>query len=122
PKTGAGAIGPQETAALPASVFLTFKNGLSTVIEALEQRIRTEGGTIRTGANVRAIEPLNAEGDAAYRLRLADGSACEADQVIVTLPAYAAADLLASHTDVSALSAIRYVSVANVVFGYEAEG
>lgn len=119
----------QATGALPNSVFYTFKNGLSTVIEALEARLREYGCDIRLGARVEALEKAEAaeraEGEqaeqAAYRLRLADGSAVEADQVLFALPAANMAKLLAPHTDASALEAIRYVSVANVVFGYDAD-
>ena len=121
-KAEGGAAAPQGTPELPASVFLTFKNGLSTVIEALEQWIRANGGNIRLGARVMEIERPGSAAEGAYRLRLSDGTACEADQVLVTLPAYVAEELLKPHTDVTALSAIRYVSVANVVFGYNAEG
>ncbi|MFB9278193.1 protoporphyrinogen oxidase [Cohnella cellulosilytica] len=117
-----GAARSQETPELPASVFLTFKNGLSTVIEAMEQQIRAAGGEIRLGAKVRELEASASSEGAAYRLHMLDGTVCEADQVVVTLPAYAAAELLEAHTDVNALSAIRYVSVANVVFGYDAAG
>ncbi|WP_372631781.1 protoporphyrinogen oxidase [Cohnella sp.] len=116
-RASAGSAG---SPALPASVFLTFKNGLSTVIEALEQRIRAAGGHIRLGAMVREIASAGSAEKPSYRLSLSDGTSCQADQVIVTLPAYAAAELLEPHTDVSALLAIRYVSVANVVFGYDA--
>jgi len=118
-KASAGSAGSPE---LPASVFLTFKNGLSTVIEAMEQRILAAGGHIRLGAKVREVASTGSAEQPSYRLSLSDGTSCEADQVLVTLPAYVAAELLEPHTDVSALSAIRYVSVANVVFGYDAEG
>ncbi len=121
-KTGGGASVSSAAPELPASVFLTFTNGLSSVIEALEQRIRAEGGNIRLEAKVREIEPIAEPKEAAYRLHMLDGTVCEADQVVVTLPAYVAAELLAPHMDVSALSAIRYVSVANVVLGYAADG
>ncbi|MFC4596745.1 protoporphyrinogen oxidase [Cohnella hongkongensis] len=115
--------GAGTASALPASVFLTFRNGLSTIVEALESRIRAEGGEIRLGAKVLAIEPIGAEAErSAYRLRLSDGTVREADQALVALPAYAASELLEPHTDVAALRAIRYVSVANVVFGYDADG
>lgn len=131
---GEASAGGTGTAALPNSVFYTFKNGLSTVIEALEARLREYGCNIRLGARVEALEKVagaevgvseKAEGEkapqAGYRLRLADGSAVETDQVLFALPASAMARLLAPHTDASALEAIRYVSVANVVFGYDAE-
>ena len=135
--SGSSSSSSYSVAALPNSVFYTFKNGLSTVIEALEARLRDYGCDIRLGARVESLEKVaggNADGvgdagavagadlpeRAGYRLRLADGTALEADQVLFALPAAAMAELLAPHTDASALSAIRYVSVANVVFGYDA--
>ncbi|XID95500.1 protoporphyrinogen oxidase [Paenibacillaceae bacterium WGS1546] len=116
----AGKSAAADFSGLPPSAFLTFKNGLSTVIEALEEKIRASGGEVRTGAAVEAIDAPAAGG--AYRLRLSDGSSTEADHAIVALPAAAAASLLAPHADVSALTAIRYVSVANVVLGFDADG
>jgi len=118
--SAAGVPAANDFAGLPPSAFLTFKNGLSTVIEALEAQILKLGGRIRTGAAVLAIDAEEAGG--AYRLRLADGSTHEAEQAIVALPAPAAAKLLAPHADVSALTAIRYVSVANVVLAFDADG
>jgi len=107
-----------------ASVFLTFKGGLSTLIEALEQRLKAEGCDIRLNAKVTEIEKLgpapSASPSAPYLLRLSDGGTLEADGVLLAVPAYNAAPLLDPHTDVSALTQIRYVSVANVVFGYDA--
>ncbi|MFC5529913.1 protoporphyrinogen oxidase [Cohnella yongneupensis] len=101
---------------LPASVFLTFKNGLSSVIEALEEKLKAYGCEIRLDARVQSLDK-SAEG---HRLLLSDGSALDADQVLIALPAVAMAELLAPHADVSALERIRYVSVANVVLGYDA--
>jgi protoporphyrinogen/coproporphyrinogen III oxidase len=100
----------------PSSVFLTFRNGLSTVIEALASSLRTSGSEIRLGANVVSIEK---NGQSGYVLTMHDGSTLEADLVLSTLPAHQAAELLSPHLDVSALEDIRYVSVANVVFGYD---
>lgn len=103
---------------LPASLFYTFRNGLSTVIEALEQQLRAYGCEICLGARVSGL--LKVPEDAGYRLRLNDGSEMEADQVLLALPASVMAKLLAPHIDVSALEEIHYGSVANVVFGYDA--
>lgn len=119
-EAAAGKADARDFSGLPPSAFLTFQNGLSTVIEALEEKIRAAGGEIRKGAAVEAIgAPAAGE---AYRLSLSDGSSREADQAIVGLPAEAAAKLLAPHADVSALADIRYVSVANVVLGFDADG
>jgi len=117
-EAAAGRATGTEFDGLPPSAFLTFRNGLSTVIEALEERIRELGGDIRTGVAVEAIERVGG----AYRLRLSDGTSADADQAIVALPAFAAAKLLAEHADVSALEAIRYVSVANIVLAYDEAG
>ncbi|MFC4306025.1 protoporphyrinogen oxidase [Cohnella boryungensis] len=107
--------------ALPTSVFMTFKNGLTTVVEALEDSIRKAGGSIRLGADVAAIELPEREG-APYKLRLSDGSEHETDQAVVALPAANIAKLLEPHTNVAALSDMTYVSVANVVFAYDEAG
>ncbi|WP_239617570.1 protoporphyrinogen oxidase [Cohnella mopanensis] len=115
------------SASLPASVFMTFRNGLSTVIEALESRLQAEGCSIRLGAQVESLENVAVAGEGAYsqgryQLRLSDGSTVEADDVLLTLPAYATAELLTPHVDVSALTNIRYISVANVVLAYDEVG
>jgi oxygen-dependent protoporphyrinogen oxidase len=127
---GADASAGVSSGSLPSSVFYTFKNGLSTIIEALEARLRAYGCDIRMGTRVESFEKVVADGSvegapveperAGYRLRLADGSALFTDQLLFALPAAAMAELLAPHMDVSALTGIRYVSVANVVFGYDA--
>jgi len=113
------------TPSLPASVFMTFRNGLSTVIETLEARLRAEGCNIRMGAQVDELELISGGGsgeDKTYQLQLADGTHLVADDVVLTLPAYATAELLSPHIDVSALTNIRYVSVANIVLAYDEAG
>jgi oxygen-dependent protoporphyrinogen oxidase len=54
-----------------------------------------------------------------YRIHLSEDTVIEADAVLCTLPAYGTAKLLQPHINVSALMNIRYVSVANVVLGYD---
>lgn len=102
------------------SVFLTFKTGLSAVIEALEARLRSLGCDIRLGT--RAVALSKREEDAGYRVHLAGGDALDADAIVTALPAASIAELLAAHTDVTAMRNIRYLSVANVVFGYDEAG
>ncbi|WP_027088105.1 protoporphyrinogen oxidase [Cohnella panacarvi] len=119
---GGFATSASSAAKQPASLFYTFRNGLSTVIEALEQQLRNGGCEIRLGAQVSALEKVaSGAEEAGYRLRLEDGgTVLEADQVLLALPAGVMAKLLSSHVDVSALERIHYGSVANVVFGYDA--
>ncbi|CAM3991802.1 protoporphyrinogen oxidase [Cohnella lubricantis] len=133
-------------AKIPPTAFLTFRRGLSTLIEALEERLRAEGCELRIDAEVTAIrKPADGAGGAeaaagkataeigadtpavgaasagtAYRLELADGSAVEADAVLLTLPAFATGSLLAPHVDASALTTMDYASVANIVLAYDA--
>lgn len=58
---------------------------------------------------------------AGYEVVLASGERVAADDVVVTTPAFAAADLLRPLVDVTELDAINYVSVANVVLAFERE-
>lgn len=107
------------------SLFLTFRGGLQSVIEALEARLREEGCQIRLGARVTGLRKTGVADEssgAAYRLVLNDGSLLDADAVAVALPAAGIADLLEPHADVAAMRNVRYVSVANVVFGYDEAG
>ena len=69
--------------------FRSFADGMAVVVEALVARL---GPAMRTAAGVSAISP-SARG---YRLTLPGGSAADADGVILTLPAFAAARLLAA--------------------------
>ncbi|RED65580.1 protoporphyrinogen oxidase [Cohnella lupini] len=123
----AGLVPVHDSTEQPNSVFMTFRNGLSTVIEALEARLVAEGVKISLGEQVEFIEvvpgeALTDEHRNVYRLTLADETIFEADDVVVTLPAYVASQLLSPHVDVSALTNIRYVSVANVVLAYDEKG
>ncbi|TFE31571.1 protoporphyrinogen oxidase [Cohnella luojiensis] len=114
-----------DSSELPSSVFMTFRNGLSTVIEALESSLITEGAKISFDEQVEALELVPGESKSsrnAYRLRMDGDTTFDADEVLITLPAYETAGLLAPHVDVSALTNVRYVSVANVVLAYDEAG
>ncbi|MNK68547.1 Protoporphyrinogen oxidase [compost metagenome] len=96
------------------SAFLTFRQGLQSLIHGLvhelhdvDQRLETEVVDIRKGSS------------RAYEVRLAEREVLHADQVVVTTPAFSAAKLLAPFVDVSALTAVNYVSVANVVVAFD---
>ncbi|MFD3258005.1 protoporphyrinogen oxidase [Paenibacillus lentus] len=102
------------------SAFLTFRQGLQSLVHALvhdlddvEQRLETKVSSIeRTG---------DGDDEAGYVVVLASGERISADDVVVTTPAFAAADLLRPLVNVSELDAINYVSVANVVLAFERE-
>lgn len=95
------------------TTFLTFKKGLSTLVRALDQELG--GAERRLGVKVTEIEQAN-DG---YMLTLADGERLEADRIVVTAPAFAAAKLLEPLVECEELEGIRYVSVANVVMAFD---
>lgn len=107
------------------SVFMTYRGGLSSIIEALQERLIAEGCHFRMGARVNRLEKVPGSGIhslGCYKLHLSDDTVIEADSILCTLPAYAAAPLLEPFLDVTALTNIRYVSVANIVFAYDDAG
>lgn len=97
------------------TTFLTFRNGLSSLVERLEAELQQH---VQLLCGVSA-EELTHEMDGSYMVRLSNGSSIICDQVIVTTQAYHAAPLLKSLTDVTMLEGIKYVSVANVVSAFD---
>ncbi|MGO4107174.1 protoporphyrinogen oxidase [Paenibacillus sp. YAF4_2] len=103
---------------IKSSVFLSFKEGLSTMVEALDQALQSVER--RMGEEVVEIKPLDDEdASARYEVVLASGEVIPADHILVTVPAFRTADMLEPLVDVSELRAINYVSVANVVMAFE---
>ncbi|MFS0722936.1 protoporphyrinogen oxidase [Paenibacillus sp. 1P07SE] len=117
--------------AVQTSVFLSYKRGLSTLIEGLDaalqsidRRLGTAAAAIRDrraeaedGGGMRDDDRL---GSPRYAIDLSDGQSVDADAVILTVPAYHSADLLAPLAPVPELEEMRYVSVANIVLGFDA--
>lgn len=93
------------------SMFLTFRNGLTSLVERLEEVLKDKV-ELRLGAGA---ERFDKQDDGRYLIALQDGSTLEASSIVVTTPSYHAASFLDAHVDVSALQAINHVSVANVV-------
>jgi len=92
--------------------FLAPRRGMRSLIEALTNGFR--GGEIRTGAVARRIE-RRATG---YRVLLQDGTPVDGDALILAVPAYVAAGLLAELNPLVAgeLHGIDYASVATACF------
>ncbi|CAM4059821.1 protoporphyrinogen oxidase [Paenibacillus alkaliterrae] len=118
--------------ALPAvakgGIFLTFKGGLSTLVKALDEALT--GVERRLGTKVTEIRKADmAEGAASsaykdvegarYEVVLEDGERLQADRIVMTAPAYSAAELLEPLADCRELRAVQYVSVANVVMAFD---
>lgn len=104
------------------SVFLSFKQGLSTMVHALDQALA--GAERKLGTKATAIQRNDREDRAdmaRYEVVLESGEQLQADAIIVTAQAYHTADLLAPLIDVTELRTIDYVSVANVVMAFDKE-
>ncbi|MFD1886347.1 protoporphyrinogen oxidase [Paenibacillus wenxiniae] len=96
------------------SAFFTFKRGLQSLTEKLQETLSPDVDfRLHTGANSIVYN------NSMYTVALSDGTTLEAEHVIVTVPAFAAAPLLKGHADTTALERINYVSVANVVMAFD---
>jgi protoporphyrinogen/coproporphyrinogen III oxidase len=104
--------------------FLTLSGGLGELVRAL--RGRAASVEYRTGCAPRGLSALPAGDDGGgggLRLTLADGESIDADHVVLAVPAYAAASLLAEPCPAAAkeLEEIRYASVATIALSYPTE-
>lgn len=95
--------------------LVSLRGGLQSIVDALVQRV---GSRIRISSDVRALQ----RDGAAWNITFADGSAAQADAIVLALPAYAAAHLLREFDPQLAqmLERIRYNSIATVNLAYDA--
>lgn len=105
----------QQKGRKPPPVFLTLRDGLGTLVDALVSRIEPHA-TLLVGRRVVRLEPLP-EG---YRLTLDDRTRWHADAVVLTPPAYVAAELLEPLSVEAAelLAGIPYASTAVVTLAF----
>ena len=96
------------------SLFVSLDDGMQTLVDALAQRLPE--GAVRCNTGVVGVQ----RDDAAWRLRLRDGSSMAADAIILATPAHRSAVLLGGiDTDlVRDLAAIPYASSATVSLAY----
>lgn len=117
-----GAAHPGDSPALPppASLFETLRGGLGQLVDATAAALG-EDVQLRIGQQATALL-AGAPGGARYRLQVGDQT-LDADAVILAVPAFAAADLLAGLAPGAAaeLRRIAYVSVATTVLWYRPE-
>ena len=106
--------------ARPASIFMTLRDGLGSLVDALEAQI--EPGRLELRRRVIRLEsaPDSSDGPR-YRAVFADGTAREADCVILALPAWASAALLEGIDPALSdrLAGIRYNSALTVALAYD---
>jgi protoporphyrinogen/coproporphyrinogen III oxidase len=108
---------------LAKSMFLSFKGGLITLVERLEESLRAQGVRILTQCSVAKLAARDG-GAFGYEVLLTDGTSLPADGVVLAIPADQAAALLSGggeHGDglSQSLRRIPNVSVANVAMAFE---
>jgi len=101
----------------PRSIFETHKGGLSIIVDALVDSFNSRGVQLILNTPVERIE----KSGAGYTVYKHDGSSMQVDAVVITAPAYAAAELL---SDVSPdlakeLEQVEYVTTATVTLAYQ---
>ena len=106
------------------SPFHSLLGGMGELIDRLAERIERAGGEIRTGVPATRIERIEGEGGPRYRVHIggaeAMGETIEADDVVLTTPAHAAARALEELDPAIAkeLRAIPYLSTGTVVLAF----
>jgi oxygen-dependent protoporphyrinogen oxidase len=121
--TGAGRTQAGGSAGGPATgepAFLTLRGGLAELIDALAERLGGPGGAALLAGRPAVEIAAAAGGGPPFTVRLADGETLSADAVLLAVPAFAAADLLAAARPelAAALGALRYASAATVALGF----
>jgi oxygen-dependent protoporphyrinogen oxidase len=101
-----------------ASVFLSLAGGMGELVAALLAALRGRVQVLRGVAVARIAPPAGRE--PAYTLHLDDGRVLRADGLVLAVPAFAAADLLAplSPAAAVALRHVPYASTAAVTLAY----
>lgn len=79
--------------------FGVLPHGYGPVFEQLRQRVQDAGGEFRSGVRVERIETRPASEGARVRVHLSDGTALDADDVVVTTPAPIVEKLVPQLTD-----------------------
>ncbi|MCI3923604.1 protoporphyrinogen oxidase [Paenibacillus sp. TRM 82003] len=96
------------------SGFLSYRRGLSSLVERLEVALREADVDVRTGRSVRHVTRLGEESIVTFD----DGEAYAAEAVIVTTPVSGLAALLPEVSEAGVFRDMAYASVANVVLAY----
>jgi oxygen-dependent protoporphyrinogen oxidase len=98
------------------SMFMSLQGGTQELVDALVNQLR---GDLRLHTPVTSIERT---GEGSYRVTPRSGDTLDADAVVLTTPAYTAADLLRPLAPEAAdqLAAIRYVSTGTLSLAFRA--
>ncbi len=116
-KRARAAAGAQQGAAAPGGGLTSFRSGgMQRLLDALRNARR---GELRLATPVEALEPLG--GGRGHRLRVAGASTEPFDDIVLTVPAPAAAALLEPHlpSAAAALAAIPYAGIRVFGLGFD---
>lgn len=110
---GPNSGGPKPAGRKPVSMFVSFKNGTTELVQALSKALT---GDMRLGTSVQGITQT----DNGYELALSGGQQLAAEAVVLAIPAYAAAGLVRPMEPEAAakLDAIRYVSTGTISLAF----
>jgi oxygen-dependent protoporphyrinogen oxidase len=107
-----------------SSMFLTYRGGLVTLVEAMLAALKRDGVRLQTGRRLTAISRMDVsdgDGGQGYKVSFDDGGMDSFDAIVLALPTFAIARLLEGLPAVKALADIPYVSVANVIMAFDAK-
>jgi oxygen-dependent protoporphyrinogen oxidase len=124
--SAAGSSEKSEKKAAAPSAFYSLIGGMGELIETLAAEVTRRGGVLRTSTRIDRITSGQAEGEPGSRFIIkgrgptGEPTSIEADDLVIALPAYAAAHVL---RDVDAelasiLRSIPYESTATIFLGY----
>ncbi len=99
----------------PSGTLTTLKNGIGTLTETAVDAV---GGTLRLNSAVTSITR-----DTAYTITCEDGTCYEAQEIVLALPAFAAAKITASLDESlsTTLAKIEHASITAICTGYPIE-
>jgi oxygen-dependent protoporphyrinogen oxidase len=101
------------------SQFLTYRNGLATLVETLEKALLARGVRILCNTEIAGIEAVTENSaPAGIRVRFGRGEPERYDAFISALPAFSVSRLFPQLPAVARLKDIEYVSVANVILAF----
>ncbi|MCR8644171.1 protoporphyrinogen oxidase [Paenibacillus sp. N1-5-1-14] len=107
---------PSIPSAAGKSMFMTYRKGLKTLVDGLLGALQDHADLYNNIVVDRIVKQV---GQDSYELFLSDGTKEIVHYVIIALPAYQTAKLLADIASSAVLDKLEYVSVANVVLAYK---
>lgn len=114
----AGRLAAQQARREAPALFTSFKPGMEELVLALRERLT---GDCRLNTAVTALDISAAKGAPTYELSLNDGTTLHSQAVILAVPAFVAAKLLALVAPAAAqvCDQIRYVSTGTLSLAYK---